>query len=175
MSNGAQDSIKKRRPPRVHIGYGVEDKGATPKRELPFIINVMAGLSGQGAEDLPVVADRKFIEIKTNDNAAFDGHLADQNVRTSFQVSNPLGGKDSERRVDLHFRSMQDFNPRGVIDQDPFLSELDGLVQSLTKLSSRLQSKQEANTKLQGILQNSKLMEGMLKLLEQEEAGKKQE
>ena len=59
----SQKFIARNRAPRVQIEYDVELYGAEKKVELPFVMGVMADLSGKPAEALPNVADRKFLEI----------------------------------------------------------------------------------------------------------------
>ena len=40
-------------PPRVHITYDVETGGAIEKREIPFVVGVLADLSAQPTTPLP--------------------------------------------------------------------------------------------------------------------------
>ena len=59
----SQKFIARNRAPRVQIEYDVELYGAEKKVQLPFVMGVLADLSGKPAEPLPPVADRKFLEI----------------------------------------------------------------------------------------------------------------
>ena len=52
----SQKFIARNRAPRVQIEYDVEIYGAEKKVELPFIMGVMADLSGKPEESLPAVA-----------------------------------------------------------------------------------------------------------------------
>jgi len=52
-----QKFIGRNRAPRVQIEYSVEVYGAEKKVQLPFVMGVMAGLSGKPAEPPPSVAD----------------------------------------------------------------------------------------------------------------------
>ena len=63
MAQSSQKFIARNRAPRVQIEYDVEIYGAEKKIQLPFVMGVMADLSGKPAEALPAVADRKFLEI----------------------------------------------------------------------------------------------------------------
>ena len=63
MSESTQHKLDRVRPPRVQITYDVEVGDAIAKKELPFIVGVLADLSGQPAQALPKVRDRKFVEI----------------------------------------------------------------------------------------------------------------
>ena len=46
MPESYQDTLKRVRPPRVRIDYKVETEGAEPILELPFVVGIMADLSG---------------------------------------------------------------------------------------------------------------------------------
>jgi type VI secretion system ImpB/VipA family protein len=59
----SQKFIARNRAPRVQIEYDVETYGSEKKVQLPFVVGVMADLSGKPAEPLAAVADRKFLEI----------------------------------------------------------------------------------------------------------------
>ena len=59
----SQKFIAKNRAPRVQIEYDLELYGAEKKINLPFVMGVMADLSGKPAESAERVADRKFLEI----------------------------------------------------------------------------------------------------------------
>ena len=58
MSESSQKFISRNRPPRVQIEYDVETYGAEKKVQLPFVMGVLADLSGDPAEPLADVADR---------------------------------------------------------------------------------------------------------------------
>src|ERR1700743_2058029 len=86
----SQKFIARNRAPRVQIEYDVEVYGAEKKIELPFVMGVMADLSGKPAEALPPVADRKFLEIDVDN---FDDRLKACKPRVAFQVPNTLTGE----------------------------------------------------------------------------------
>ncbi len=68
------------RPPRVHITYEVEKNGAMVLKELPFVVGVMADLSGSPKEPLAKLKERKFVEI---DRDNFDDVLKSHAARAS--------------------------------------------------------------------------------------------
>src|SRR6478672_10903611 len=86
-----KESVQKKlgrvRPPRVHITYDVETGGAIEKREIPFVVGVLADLSGQPTKKLPSLKERKFTEI---DRDNFDQVMAKQEPRLAFKVDNKL-------------------------------------------------------------------------------------
>ena len=63
MSSSMQHKLDRVRRPRVQITYDVETNGAMQKTELPFVVGVMADLSGQPKEALRPLKDRKFTNI----------------------------------------------------------------------------------------------------------------
>src|SRR5947209_7662884 len=62
-SESTQHKLDRIRRPRVHITYDVEIGGAIQLKELPFVVGVLADLSGKPEEPLPRLKDRKFTEI----------------------------------------------------------------------------------------------------------------
>ena len=62
-SESLQHKLDRVRRPRVQITYDVETGGAMQKVELPFVVGVMADLSGQPKEALKPLKDRKFVPI----------------------------------------------------------------------------------------------------------------
>ena len=56
-------------------------------KELPFVVGVLADLSGKPEEPLPQLKDRKFVEI---DRDNFNKVLAGIKPRLAFQVDNKL-------------------------------------------------------------------------------------
>src|SRR5882762_8996565 len=103
-----QKKIGRVRPPRVHITYDVETGGAIEKKELPFVVGVLADLSGNPEKQLPPVKDRQFAEI---DRDNFDQVLAKSAPRLTYKVDNKLTDDDTRLGVELKFKSMEDFEP----------------------------------------------------------------
>src|SRR5882672_8130477 len=97
-----QKFIAANRAPRVQIEYDVEVYGAEKKVELPFVMGVMADLSGKPAVALPAVADRKFLEIDVDN---FDERLKSCKPRVAFQVPNTLTN-EKNLNVEMTFESI---------------------------------------------------------------------
>jgi type VI secretion system protein ImpB len=108
----SQKFIARNRAPRVQIEYDVEVYGAQKKVELPFVMGVMADLSGKPEDPLAPVAERKFLEIDIDN---FDDRLKAAKPRVALRVPNTLTGQGN-LSVDLTFESMEDFSP-GVVAQ----------------------------------------------------------
>src|ERR1044071_2527475 len=127
----SQKFIARNRAPRVQIEYDVELYGAEKKVELPFVMGVMADLSGKPAEALPDVADRKFLEIDIDN---FDARLKAIKPRVAFQVPNTLTG-EGNLNVDITFESMDDFSPAAVARK---VESLGKLLETRTQLANLL-------------------------------------
>ena len=126
-----QKFIARNRAPRVQIEYDVELYGAEKKVNLPFVMGVMADLSGKPEENLPGVADRKFLEIDVDN---FDERLKAAKPRVAFQVPNTLTG-EGNLSVDISFESMDDLSPAAVARK---VDALNKLLQARTELSNLL-------------------------------------
>lgn len=125
----SQKFIARNRAPRVQIEYDVETYGAEKKVQLPFVVGVMADLSGKPSEPLPAVADRKMLEIDVDN---FDDRLKSMKPRVAFTVPNTLTG-EGNLAVDITFESMDDFSPASVARK---VEALNKLLEARTQLSN---------------------------------------
>ncbi len=109
--------------PRVNIVYDVYTGGAKEERELPFVVGVLADLSGNPETPLPRLRDRKFVEIDKNN---FDSVLAAVRPRIKIDVPNTLQGdsEPSRLRVELNINRLEDFEPEPLARQIPELRQL---------------------------------------------------
>src|SRR5512145_2241856 len=131
MATSSQKFIQRNRAPRVQIEYDVELYGAQKKVQLPFVMGVMADLSGKPAEALPAVADRKALEIDVDN---FDERLKSMKPRVAFQVPNTLTG-EGNMSVDITFESMDDFSPAAIARK---VDALNKLLEARTQLANLL-------------------------------------
>jgi type VI secretion system protein ImpB len=156
----AKESLQKKegrvRPPRVHITYDVETGGAIEKRDLPFVVGVLADLSGMPEKPLPALKDRKFVDI---DRDNFDGVLKKINPRIAFKVANKLSEDDTKLGVELRFESMEDFHPAKVANQIDPLRKLLDVRKSLANLRSSLIGNDKLENLLQDIIQNQEKLQ----------------
>jgi type VI secretion system protein ImpB len=136
-----QGKLGRVRPPRVHITYDVEVGDAIQMKELPFVVGVLADLSGKPDEPLPAVKDRKFVDI---DRDNFDAVLKGMKPRIAYRVDNKLADDDSKLGVELRFNNMQDFEPEQVVNQ---VEPLKKLAEARKKLSD-LMAKMDGNDRL---------------------------
>jgi len=134
------------RPPRVHISYDVELNGATVLKELPFVVGVMADLSGQPKDPLAKPMDRKFAEI---DRDNFNDVLKSMKPRLAYKVENTLADDGTELALELEFGKMADFSPENVAKQ---VKPLNDLLEVRSQLKALL-SKTEGNDRLEELLE----------------------
>ena len=109
-SESSQKFLGRTRAPRVQIEYDVEIRGAQKKVSLPFVMGVMAELSGQSTEPRPPVAERQFLDI---DSDNFNERLKAMKPRVAAMVPNTLTGQ-GQLGIDLTFESMDDFLPEAI-------------------------------------------------------------
>ncbi len=156
------------RPPRVHISYEVELNGAQVMKELPFVVGVMADLSGNPSDPLPKPKDRKFTEI---DRDNFDDVMKSMKPRLAYKVDNMLTDDDTELSVELNFEKMADFSPENVARQ---VGPLNDLLEVRGKLKALL-SKTEGNDRLEellnAIMENTEMRDKLKDVLGAEEPG----
>jgi type VI secretion system protein ImpB len=153
-----QHKLDRVRAPRVHITYDVETGGAIEMKELPFVVGVLADLSGKPEEPLPRLRDRKFVEIdRDNFNAVMKGmkpHLA-------YRVENKLTADDTKLAVELRFNGLEDFEPEQVARQvEPLRKLLESRIQ-LKALLAKTDGNERLGERLQEIIGNTELLQRM--------------
>jgi len=150
----SQKFIARNRAPRVQIEYDVEIYGAEKKVELPFIMGVMADLSGKPEESLPSVDQRKFLEIDVDN---FDDRLKGTKPRVAFHVPNTLTG-EGNLSIDLSFESMDDFSPGAVARKVDALNQLLTARNQLSNLVTYMDGKSGAEDLVAKLLHDPALL-----------------
>lgn len=147
MPENTQHKLSRIRPPRVHITYDVEARGAVEKRELPLVVGILADLSGMPDQPRPALKDRKFVEI---DRDNFNDIMASIAPRLEMSIENKLAQNQEGGRMNLElsFRHIDDFSPLNVVMQ---IKELRRLLDARQRLSDLL-AKLNGNDVLDQIL-----------------------
>ena len=153
----SQKFIARNRAPRVQIEYDLELYGAEKKVNLPFVMGVMADLSGKPAEALAPVADRKFLEIDVDN---FDERMKACKPRVAFQVANTLTG-EGNLAVEMTFQSMDDFSPAAVARKVDALNKLLTARTELANLLTYMDGKSGAEDLLSRALGNPDLLKSL--------------
>ncbi|AJK45854.1 type VI secretion system contractile sheath small subunit [Burkholderia plantarii] len=157
-SSSSQKFIARNRAPRVQIEYDVEVYGSEKKVELPFVMGVLADLSGKHpVEPLPAVSDRRFLEIDIDN---FDERMKAIRPRVAFAVPNTLTG-DGQMMVDMSFESMEDFSPAAIARKvEPLRRLLDARTQ-LANLQTYMDGKSGAEALVTQLLQDPALLKSL--------------
>ena len=153
----SQKFIARNRAPRVQIEYDVEIYGSEKKIQLPFVMGVLADLSGKPEEALPPVADRKFLDIDVDN---FDSRLKAIKPRVAFQVPNALTG-ECNLNVAITFESMDDFSPAAVARKVDSLNKLLEARQQLANLVTYMDGKGAAEELIAKVLQDPALLKSL--------------
>ena len=150
MADSLQKWVGRNRPPRVQITYDVEIGDAIEKKELPFVVGMIADLSGEPSEPLPKLRDRRFIEI---DRDNFNDVMEKISPRLDLTVPDTL--TDGQNlKVELSFKKFDDFHPESIVSQIPRLARLLKVRQHLRDLLGKLDGNDELNNLLENIASN---------------------
>ena len=125
----SQKFIARNRAPRVQIEYDVEVYGAEKSVQLPFVMGVMADLSGKSEVEKPQVSERKALEVDVDN---FDERMKAIKPRVAFTVPNTLTG-EGNLNVDVSFDSLDDFSPAAVARR---VDGLKGLLEAREQMSN---------------------------------------
>jgi type VI secretion system protein ImpB len=157
MATSSQKFIARNRAPRVQIEYDVELYGAEKKIQLPFVMGVLADLSGKPTDPLAPVQDRKFLEFDVDN---FDSRMKAMKPRAAFQVPNALTGEGS-LNVELTFDSMDDFSPAAVARKVDSLNKLLEARTQLANLVTYMDGKGGAEELLAKVLEDPALLQSL--------------
>ena len=153
----SQKFIARNRAPRVQIEYDVEVYGAEKKVQVPFVMGVLADLSGNPEQPLESVDDRKFLEIDVDN---FDSRLKAMKPRVNFAVPNTLTG-EGNLNVDITFESMEDFSPAAVARKVGALNKLLQARSQLANLVTYMDGKSGAEELIAKALGDSALLQSL--------------
>ncbi len=153
----SQKFIARNRAPRVQIEYEVEAYGAEKKVQLPFVMGVLADLSGSPSEPLAPVADRTFLEVSVDN---FDDRLKGMKPRVAIQVPNTLTN-EGNLNVELKFESMEDFSPAAIARHVPALAKLLEARSQLANFLTYMDGKSAAEELVGRLLKDPALLQSL--------------
>jgi type VI secretion system protein ImpB len=154
----SQKFIGRNRAPRVQIEYDVELYGAQKKVQIPFVMGVMADLSGDAKEPLPSVDDRKYLNVDVDN---FDERMKSMKPRVAISVPNTLTG-EGNLAVDLTFESMDDFSPAAVARKVDSLNKLLEARMQLSNLITYMDGKAGAEELIAKALNDPALLKSLV-------------
>lgn len=154
MSMSTQQRKGRVRAPRVHLTYEVETEGAIRMISLPFVLGVMADLTGDRQKDkpLPTLAKREFTDINPDN---FDKVLESSSAHLEFTVGDRLSDKpdsDSQFPVKLDFEKLSDFSPEHIAQSFDPTKELLQTRMQMHNLLTRLEAQAEADSLLKRVI-----------------------
>ena len=141
MAESLQKWVGRNRPPRVQITYDVEIGDAVEKKELPFVMGVLAVLAGHPSGAPTKLKDRRFVEI---DRDNFNQIMEKISPRLDLSVDDRLKGV-GQIKVELNFKQFSDFHPEAIVEQVPRLAKLLEARTQLRDLLSKLDGNDELN------------------------------
>ena len=153
----SQKFIARNRAPRVQIEYDVEVYGAQKKVQIPFVMGVLADLSGDARDPLPGVDERKFVNIDTDN---FDERMKSMKPRVAISVPNTLTG-EGNMQVDITFESMDDFSPAAVARKVDALNKLLEARTQLSNLITYMDGKAGAEDLIAKVLNDPALLQSL--------------
>ena len=174
MADSLQKWVGRNRPPRVQITYDVEIGDAIEKKELPFVVGLMSDLSGNPAEPLPKLRDRRFVEI---DRDNFNEVMEKISPRLDLKVADVMKG-EGDLKIVLDFKEFGDFHPEAIVNKIPRLAKLLEARQNLRDLLGKLDGNDELNDLLSDVVGKSKELKEVkaeVDALEKNEADDKQD
>ena len=154
---GSQKFLARNRAPRVQIEYDLETNGAQQKKQIPFVMGVLADLSGKSAAELPEIEQRKALEIDMDN---FDSRLKAMKPRVTINVANKLTGEGS-MAVDLTFESMDEFSPAAIARKVAPLAKLLEARTQLANLVTYMDGKAGAEKLITQALQDPTLLQAL--------------
>ena len=156
-----QHLLEKIRPPRVCITYDVEVGDAIEMKELPFVVGVIADLSGTRDPNNPLepLKQRRFAEIDVD---SFNTIMASCDPVAAFQVPNllesPTPAPDAEpMNLMLRFETLDDFGPVNVIQQVPEMAAIYNTITQLNNLLTRLDGNDALDTMLTTLMSDKNM------------------
>ena len=115
------------------FSFDFKPSGQRRREDTPFVLAVIADLSGSPAEPLEMVTDRNFLEIDVDN---LDSRLRAARPRVAFRVPNAVTGQ-GDVGVDLTFRDLESFSPAAVASQVGLLTTLAAARARLAAMKSR--------------------------------------
>ena len=157
MAQDGQKFIRRNRAPRVHIEYEVATYGSVEKISLPFVMGVLADLSGKSEKEKKEMSERDFVNVDMDNFGEFQKGIA---PRAAFYVDNKLTG-EGKLSVDLTFNSMEDFTPGAVAQQIPATAKLLDARKQLSDLLAYMDGKDKAEGVIDALLKNPDLLSSL--------------
>jgi type VI secretion system protein ImpB len=122
------------------------------------VLGVMGDFTGQPTGDVKRLKDRRFVDVNPDN---FDAVLEEMRPHLAFSVENKLSEDPNagDLKVDLNFRSLEDFEPEQVARQIRPLRELLELRGKLSDLRGTLQTNEKLDQVLMDAVSNTEKLD----------------
>lgn len=166
MAQSTQHTISKVRPPRVQITYDVEVGEAKESKELAFVMGIMSDLSAKSHISLPIVKERKFVEV---DGDNFGDFMFSIQPRVEFTVKNKIDKSEDAKDIamDITFNTMEDFEPLSIATRKPEFNALYEARVKLMDLIAKLDGNDPLEDMLKLVMQNPEIRNALKAEFEQ--------
>lgn len=144
--------VDKIRKPRVQITYDVQVGDAIEDREIPFVVGVMADLSGNASKE---PKRNQFVEVKRED---FQAVMRGVKPRLEFKVPNKLSQDGSSLGIELEFTSMDDFGPERVAQSVEPIRKLVEARKRLNEVALKVNSSGKLDQMLENVLKSTEAL-----------------
>ncbi len=159
--DSTQHRIGRERAPRVQVTYDLQLDGASEQKELPFVMGVMADLTGnKPGKDVGRLSERKFVDV---DQESFDKVMGKMKPGLQFHVKNTLSNDGSKLPIELKFEALQDFKPERIVTQVDPLRKLLEIRQELAGLLAKTQGNEGLSDQLKEIMEKTELQQQVSK------------
>jgi len=128
------------------------------------VVGLLADLSGQPLAAPPKLKARRLVDI---DRDNFNEVMQKIAPRLDLSVPDTMPGKDGSLKIELNFKTFDDFHPESIVKQVPRLAKLLEVRQQLRDLLGKLDGNDELDDLLNSIVENSE----ELKAIQAEGAG----
>ncbi|RDU94741.1 type VI secretion system contractile sheath large subunit [Trinickia dinghuensis] len=159
MSESVQKKLLRVRPPRVKITYDVETGGAIEKKELPFIVGILADLQGErkDPDTYPPLKERAMVEIdRDNFNdvmATIQPRVVLGAVKQTDDALKDLLKDDNDN--ELTFANIDAFEPMNVIKALPSLSALYLSRSQIRELQAKAEAHDPVSAQLDAMIEKA--------------------
>ena len=147
-----QKKISRIRPPRVQITYDLETNGAKILKKLPYIICILADLSGDSEKISPYKA-RRFINL----NGA-NLHNVMEYLDVRLKILLPIYKSDnpnSKKLVNIALFGVDSFHPDQIVNNIDFLNEGKNTMSLLKDLKRKLITNDNSMNSILNLLQDN--------------------
>jgi type VI secretion system protein ImpB len=147
---------------RINIRYVPATLGQQAEIELPLRLVVLGDFTGK--EDSTPLEERKAIQVDKN---TFKDVIAQAGLERKLTIKNRLSDDpEAELRVDLKFKSLDDFEPDAVVRNVPELQKLIELREALVALKGPLGNMPAFRKRLQQLLNDEASRDALLREIE---------